>query len=86
VAPIFVGFYSNINLVFLLFISVSLGCTHLGGSFAPCSKKLVAQIILFLLQILVLSSNTKKGEIERAYSVSLLFCVLNNNIRNLIVC
>jgi hypothetical protein len=35
-----------------------------------------------LLQILVLSSNTKKGEIESAYFVSLMFCVLDNNIRN----
>ena len=32
-----------------------------------------------LLQILVLSSNTKKGEIERAFLRSLVFCVLVNN-------
>jgi hypothetical protein len=38
------------------------------------------------LQILVLSSNTKKGEIESAYFVSLMFCVLDNNTRNLSVC
>jgi hypothetical protein len=30
----------------------------------------------------VLSSNTKKGEIESAYFVFLMFCVLDNNIRN----
>jgi hypothetical protein len=29
-----------------------------------------------------LSSNTKKGEIESAYFVSLIFYVLDNNIRN----
>jgi hypothetical protein len=50
------------------------------------AQKLVVRNILFLLQILVLSSNTKKGEIERAYFVSLIFCVLDNNIRNLSVC
>jgi hypothetical protein len=50
------------------------------------AQKLVVRCILFLLQILVLSSNTKKGEIEIAYFVSLIFCVLDNNIRNLSVC
>ena len=32
-----------------------------------------------LLQILVLSSNTKKGEIERTFIYPSEFCVLDNN-------
>ena len=36
------------------------------------------------LQILVLSSNTKKGEIERASSRSLVFCVLVNNTSDIL--
>jgi hypothetical protein len=76
-----VDFSSNIKVVLVLFTSISQGCTLLGGALLLIQKKLVVRIILFLLQILVLSSNTKKGEIERAYFVSLIFCVLNNNIR-----
>ena len=34
---------------------------------------------MFLLQIRVLSSNTKKGEIERTFCLSLIFCVLYDN-------
>ena len=37
----------------------------------------------FKLQILVLLSNTKKGEIERTFPRSRMFCVLVNNTRNL---
>ena len=47
-------------------------CTHLGGA---------SQSLLYFLQIFVLSSNTKKGEIERAHFISLRFCVLVNNTR-----
>ena len=38
------------------------------------------------LQILVLSSNNKNGEIERTFYVSLMFCVLGNNTRNTLMC
>jgi hypothetical protein len=51
------------------------------GSFYFLLKYLVWNI-RSLLQILVLSSNTKKGEIESAYFISLMFCVLDKNIRN----
>ena len=37
--------------------------------------------VVCFLQIFVLSSNTKKGEIERAHSILLRFCVLVNNTR-----
>ena len=48
-------------------------CTHLGGA---------TQSLLYVsCKILVLSSNTKKGEIERAHFTSLWFCVLANNTR-----
>jgi hypothetical protein len=56
-------------------------CTHLGGALF-LTQKFVARNILSLLQILVLSSNTKKGATENAYFVSLMFCVLDNNIKN----
>ena len=36
--------------------------------------------MLVLLQIHVLSYNTKKGEIERTFYVLLVFCVLDANI------
>ena len=45
------------------------------GSYLNCSK-LMAVTYIYLLQIIVLSSNTKKGEIERT---SLRFCVLGDN-------
>ena len=45
------------------------------GSYLNCSK-LMAVTYIYLLQIIVLSSNTKKGEIERT---SLRFCVLDDN-------
>ena len=50
-------------------------CTHLGGVFL-IFWKFVIIIWCTLLQIMVLSSNTKKGEIERTF---LKFCVLDNN-------
>jgi hypothetical protein len=56
-------------------------CTHLGGALF-LAQIFIVWNIWSLLQILVLSSNTKKGEIESAYLVSLVFCVLDNNIRN----
>jgi hypothetical protein len=80
-----VDFSSKLKVVFVLFTSISQSCTLLGGALL-LAQKLVVRNILFLLQILVLSSNTKKGEIEIAYFVSLIFCVLGNNIRNLTVC
>ena len=38
-------------------------------------------LVVCFLQILVLSSNTKKGEIERVHFILLWFCVLVNNTR-----
>ena len=48
-------------------------CTHLGGA--------TQFYVVSFLQIFVLSSNTKKGEIERAHFILLWFCVLVNNTR-----
>jgi hypothetical protein len=84
VALIYLWGYSEPRCGALVFYYLSSELHTFRGSFAPCSKNLLLDIVCFS-QIIVLSSNTKKGEIERAFSVSLLFCVLDNNIRYLIV-
>ena len=53
---------------------------HLGGAFSKDDGNKLMQIFCAILQILVLSSNTKKGEIERTFP---RFCVLDNNISDL---
>ena len=49
------------------------------GSYFFLSRTLEIWLHAFLLHIRVLSSNTKKGEIERTFYVSLIFCVLDVN-------
>jgi len=51
---------------------------HIEGE-SLMNSKFLDNMFVFLLQILVLSSNTKKGEIERTLSMPLCFCVLGNN-------
>ena len=51
------------------------------------SRTLDRWLHVSLLQIRVLSSNTKKGEIERTFYVPLMFCVLDVNTSDcLIIC
>ena len=60
-------------------------CSHLGGV-ASLLLRTWSSMVIFL-QIRVLSSNTKKGEIERTFVFSSMFCVLDNNTcDNLIWC
>ena len=55
-------------------------CTHLGGDCLYFAN-LVAMLFFYLsyVQILVLSSNTKKGEIERAFPSLSEFWVFVDN-------
>ena len=50
-------------------------CTHVGGAISSSKH----DIVWSQLQIRVLSSNTKKGEIERIFIIPSMFCVLDNN-------
>ena len=67
----------------LVFKCKSKVCTYLGGAYLYfVNHHCHAMLCIFIWQILVLSSNTKKGEIERAFPyLNGFVCLLSTQVR-----